>query len=303
MFIDLQSSFIGPIPTGSHWLVQLFADADQLNPVSSALITFQSNPQRIQWNFGQVPLSVANFSVLVGQTVFVKVSLENPSFVVLDSTTTSFPWAQSSADYIALIQQIPAAGSGLTATQATQLAEAHSATQVVVTTPTGETTVPLSDLLSLPTLDSLTLTEVTTGPTPDFASVELPNSAVGVIVRITTIGGGYAATSPDDGYFVPELAVARFFRGSDLVERIGIHTVSRFIYPIPGAWAYWTTTLFGGDLPPDMSVQVNFAAGNLGELFYTKLPWRELEEVVVGPGVLAFLISSEQNRETERWHL
>ena len=195
--------------------------------------------------------------------------LDTGAAIDTGSTTQVVDFATGIPNQIAL-QTFPT--GGLTTAQATQLQQTHDATQIVVTRPTGQTTVPLGQLFSMPTLDALTLTQVTTGPTPDFASVSLPNNAVGVIIRITSIGPGYAATSPDDSYFIPELAVARFFRGTDLVARIGIHTVSRFIYPIPGAWAEWTTTLFGGDLPPDMSVQVNFAAGNLGELFFTALP-------------------------------
>ena len=274
-WFSVSSDFIGPIATGSTWNLKLDTDPEFANLGlnfrgntvvgqqsfhlgDGQLFLFSSNPQQ-QW--------------IAGQTVHIEMILRDPSGVALDSGNTSAPWDPTAGLHQDVTQQISAqAGHGLTSAQATQLQQVHDQTQVVVTTPAGDQTVGLNQLLALPTLDALTLTEVTTGPTAGFASVELPNNAVGVIIRITSVGSGYAPTSPDDGWYIPELAVANFFRGSDLVARVGIHTVSRFIYPIPGAWAYWTTTLFGGDLPPDMSVQVTFAAGNLGQLFYTKLP-------------------------------
>lgn len=167
---------------------------------------------------------------------------------------------------------MPIPAGGLTAAQATQLQETHDQTQVHITTPTGINAFGLGQLFSMPTLDSLTLHEITSGPTSGFASAALPQGAIGLIVRITGLGAGYAATSPDDGWFKPELAVVNFFRGSDLVARVGIHTVSRFIYPLPGSWAEWVSTILGGTLPPDYSVQVSFSAGNLGRVFFTELP-------------------------------
>jgi hypothetical protein len=272
MFFDITSDFIGPFPTGTVWFIKYTADAEGANIVASQTLPATSNTRRIELDVRNGSVTFGNYAIPVGQNVHVITQLIQPGNVVVDSGATAIPWVQSSDDYRALLLQIPAAGTGLTATQSTQLQEAHDALQIPITTSTGVTTIKLSDLLSQAMLDALTLTEVTPGTPQPFAAQDLPNNAVGLIVRVTDLGPGYASMSPDDGWFRPELAVANFFRGTDLVARVGLHTASRFIYPLPGAWSEWASLLFGGTLPPDYSVQVTFAAGNLGRVFFTALP-------------------------------
>jgi len=279
MTIVPHTTFLGPLPAGSFWLISFFSDSDRTEEVFHLSRPWTANDPPIQLTVHNSPLIFGTGAVADGGTVYWDVQLWQGGTTVVDESNGSLTWQTTSGIYPAILQSIPAAGTGLTSTQADQLATAATASTdslealtIPITTPTGIQTPTLAQLLAMPTLDALTLEELTAGPTASFVSAELPNNAVGIIIRITSVPDGRVGLTPDSGYYRPELGVANFFRGSDLVVRAGIHTVSRFIYPLPGAWPWWSSFLFGGTLPPDYSIQVWFAEGVLGQVFLTKLP-------------------------------
>jgi hypothetical protein len=270
IFTNFQSDFIGPLPTGSRFGITVYADADATEPIVSWTVETTTNSCQLEPGRAIDGETFGSFAAVDGDTVYVQAQLIQFPSTIVDSSTVSFPWKANSRDFVVI--QHYNTGTGLSSAQAAQLARVDTATQVPVVTDTGTTDYPLSQVLSPVMLDTLTLVEITSGPTSGFVSSVLEQNVVGLICRVTNIDVGYAATSPDDGWYRPELAVINFFRGSDLVGRVGVHTVSRFIYPLPGSWAEWVTAFLGGTLPPDYSVQVTFATGNLGRVFYTKLP-------------------------------
>lgn len=280
MVIVPHTTFTGPLPTGSFWQISFFADADRTVGVFHVTRTWINNDPPIELTIHESPqITFETGSVADGQTIYWDAQLWQGGTTIVDESNGSLTWATTSTFYPAILQSMPQAGTGLTTTQATQLATAATASTdsldaltIPITTPTGIQTPTLAQLLAMPTLDALTLEELTAGPTAGFTSATLPNNAVGLIIRITSLPDGRVGLTPDSGYYRPELGVANFFRGSDLVVRIGIHTVSRFIYPLPGAWPWWSSFFLGGTLPPDYSIQVWFAAGVLGQVFLTKLP-------------------------------
>ena len=274
MTLQWVSSFVGPLPTGSFWDLSVFVDADatQLMTEEHFPTTTVFGQSLLGASFNNVVVLDSEFNLRDGDTATVRVQLHSPT-AILDQTTTTFTWSNT-AGMRQMVNQLLAShsGTGLTSTQSSQLTAINNATQVPITTSTGIQTVGLSQILAMPLLDTITLSEITSGPTSGFVGVTPAHSAPGIIVRVTNIGPGYAATSPGDSWYVPELAAVLFFRGSDIVARIGIHTVSRMIYPLPGAWEWWASLLFGGTLPPDYSIQVNFNNGILGRVFVMNLP-------------------------------
>lgn len=273
--IGWSSDFIGPLPSGSFWTVGAYLDSEVTNQWWGAVIP-TNTPSTTTMIPGAATPTLVNRSPAVnlrtGDTAWMHVELHSPT-ALLDSGTMSTTWDNSAGAHNDLVTQLQINhGTGLNSTQQAQLTRVDQATQIPITRPTGTTTVPLSQILAMPTLDALTLAEQTSGPTFGFVGVSVPNAAVGLIVRITTVGAGYVPTTPDSSWYPPDLAVINFFRGSDLVGRIGMHEVSRFVYPLPGAWEWWASLLFGGTIPPDYSIQVTFANGNAGRVYLTVLP-------------------------------
>ncbi len=289
MFVALQSSVIGPQPTGTHWLLDFFSDADATQRIAGAFVSWTGNPQTIEMTFHASPITVGQSTVVVGQNVFVRAQLTSPSAVVLDQTTASFTWSENARDYIALVQQMQPAGTGLSAAQATQLQQTHDAVvltpalsdllntlqesvKVVVNGAGGAIESTVGALFSGNLLDTLTLTELTDGPTGDPVSAAVTGGYFAIIVRISTVPPNLVLSTPAADYSRPDLAVLRVFRGEDVFLRRGIHETDYVVYPLPFSYGGVPLSPLLVGLPPDLTVDVQWAFGVEGQVFLMKFP-------------------------------
>jgi len=78
--------------------------------------------------------------------------------------------------------------------------------------------------------------------------------------------------TPDGDYWVKTLAVVRIFRGSDLWMRVPIHTSDKIV-PLTGeGFAAAVVEVLTNLWLLNMSVQVSFLEGVLGEVFLMHFP-------------------------------
>jgi hypothetical protein len=143
---------------------------------------------------------------------------------------------------------------------------------LVVQTASGPVTTTLSELFSRKALDTLTLEELTSGPTTDPVRASIGLWFYGVIVRVTEIPEDMVPKTPDEQWYFPDLAVLRIFRGVDLEFRRGIHTPT-FMQENPWQWGWGflnENPILG--VPPETTVAVDWRAGVSGQVFLQRLP-------------------------------
>ena len=272
LWIYLTSSFIGPLPAGSFFDLTFTEQSPSEEPAWTAHIPTVSpftTPQ-LGITFGTTLTNVNEFELRNGETTHITAVLNDGTGVV-DTGSADLTWDAVSG-VPALIMSQKYAG-GLTSGEAAQLSQVETNTTASITTPAGVQQIPLAQLLSVISLDALTLGEVTSGPQTGFVGHTLVSGTTGVLVRITNIPGNFYSTTPDDGWYPQDLAVVRVYRGTDLIERIPIHTVSQWIKPIPGVWTNLPDLPVTVELlPPDMSIQVYFATGVYGRIYIDTLP-------------------------------
>lgn len=282
--VGWSSDFIGPLPEGSLISLTISTDAEGSNVVG-----FVSKPTNL--NHGTINLyqsprestttESGTYGYTEGGSVYVLAQLSEPGSV-LDSGSTTATWSNTVglAGELRIIQQdVQSASTGLTTTQATQLSNIDTRTQNVLgdTTPTitdtaGAHPYTLAELFSGKALDTLTLTELSPGPTSDPVTSDISGWYFGVIVRIATIPDHLQPLTPASDWYPPDLAVLRVFRGTDMEERFGIHTPSLFhpFHGLYGGVVLNETLLFG--VPPLTSIEVDWAPGVSGQVFLMLFP-------------------------------
>lgn len=255
--IGFSSSFIGPLPSGSAFVGQLYATPEPT--LLSVAYDFRVPTTVTQGHVTLgIPAQGEGFSIHTdailkeGADAHLTVELQQPGSVVIDSGTITGTW-QPTTQILNQPRQTTG-GGGLTSEQALQLSETHASTA-------------LSQLV-----DNLTLVSIGTAPPGGFVGSALPDTVFGVIVRITEVPPELLPNTPDGDYWVPSLAVVRIFRGTDLWKRIPIHTSTKIVglldESIVAAVAVATATLW----LLNMSVQVSFRAGVAGQVFLMRFP-------------------------------
>lgn len=168
---------------------------------------------------------------------------------------------------------------GLTAPQATQLsnaaADSNAALAGLSTTITvGGVAVPatLAQLFGGHFLDSLTTVDLSGGVVCTPVDVTLVGAPFGVIIRATTVPDFYPFTAPGDNWTPLDLAVVEFVRGTDVLQRFGLHTKTHMTYPLPGVLLPLGTQLDINLLPPDYHVKVWWGNGVCGQVLGMQLP-------------------------------
>lgn len=179
------------------------------------------------------------------------------------------------ADILNRLQQMQVT-PGITPAQTTTLLDTTSnildGITATITTATGAVTHSVGEILSGQTLDTLTLFEVTSGPTGDPVDSDFTDFFYGVIIRCTTIPDWLSPTTPDNQWYRPDLAVCTIIRGTDIEFREGIHTPT---WMKPRPWQYGSsilneTLLFG--VPPALHITVNWALGVEGRVYLMRFP-------------------------------
>lgn len=272
MFFDITTDFIGPFPTGTVWFIKYTADAEGNNIVASQTIPATSATRRIELDVRNGGVSFGNYAIPVGQNVHVITQLIQPGNVVVDSGATAIPWVNSSDDYRALLLQIPAAGTGLTTTQADQLTQIVNNTTSTKEDTSGPISVPISELLQVQSINTLLASEITSGPQPGFVASDIGEFCWGVLVKIASLGPNDVPLTPDGDWFVRDLAVVRIFRDSELFIRAPIHTTSKIVDLHPDKASFLIRAIESELWPDTMTVQVNFADGITGQVFLLILP-------------------------------
>ena len=280
--IQLQSDFIGPLPSGSFWTVDFYATETSELPFFHVLFFTQSNI------IGTTPFVPESDKIqqtptqdwpVDGSSIKIVGTLSDGNHIQ-DEDSTTITWSDTAGlGKQAYVNALQGRGTGLTEGQANQLAAVDTRTQAVlgddppvITTPDGAETFTIPALLSGKTLDMLTTTEVSSGPGPGPFASSLENWFFGVIVRVTSLPEWLTPATPAQDWYYPDLAVLRVFRGTDVEERYGIHTVS-FMHPFHGLYAgvlLNETLLFPN--PPDSSIEVEFLDGVEGQVFLLRFP-------------------------------
>lgn len=146
--VDLDSDFIGPLPSGSFWLVWVATTDDPEDPIQSALIPTTSNAKSFVFGRDGLlgdPLIPATLDFAHGNTVSITASLQSPT-AVLDEGTTTVTWDMASGVPFVLQEAIGAA-AGLSVDQEAQLEEID---RVVHMDLGGLGRIGLSELVGLP---------------------------------------------------------------------------------------------------------------------------------------------------------
>lgn len=116
--------------------------------------------------------------------------------------------------------------------------------------------------------------DISGGSTGDQIDADLSlNFLYGLQLVIDAYPEDWKWRTPDHAWSLKDLATIRFFRGSDLVARFGVHTTSFNVEPIPGALAIvggGITTAYW--LPPESHVVVDFYPGVSGTLYEQRWP-------------------------------
>lgn len=253
--IQLQSDFIGPFPSGTHWDINIGVQTADQAPNMSFTIQATGNPTitRLPVNFVQLGALNTQWPT-DGTAVKVQVTLIDGSNNVIDEDIKDATWTGTQAVPEQLRQTSTGGGSGLTPTQALQLEQTHAATWV--------------DQL----VDALTTTPLAGDPNTGFVGINLRTPVFGVIVRMTQIAAGLEPDTPDGDYWVKTLAVVRVYRGQDLWVRAPIHTSSKLVNLWTEGLYMGLTGLVGDSWLGDLSLQVTFLPGCNGNVILMHVP-------------------------------
>lgn len=280
--LQLSSNFIGPFPSDSQWHLDINLDADFVKPFLS--FTHPCTGPIIQLNMfidktwaeqrkGWTPIE--------DRIVVVEARITTNTGTIDSGTNTTLHWdGQTGLSYLIEAQSgtTPVEGGftesdrqllSATEQRSTILGEVG---QLVVKTASGPVPTTLSELFSRPLLDTLTLDELTTGPTCDPVRVRVADWYFGVIVRVTTVADGLVPKTPDGSWYFPDLAVLRIFRGADLEYRRGIHETS-FMVEKPWQWGWQVLNVarfFG--VAADYTIAVDWREGCCGQVFLQRFP-------------------------------
>lgn len=235
---------------------------------------FMSQPRSTGINYGPEPMPVVGEQVtlefeitdglVIGQVAQTTVQwnptfgLGNQAYLIAQSGTASGGFTQGDRDL-------------LTATERRSQTIGEPA-DLTIRTASGPISSTLAQIFSRQALDTLTLAEITTGPTPDPVRALISEWWWGIIIRVTTIPEDMVPRTPDEQWYFPDLAVLRIFRGTDLEYRRGIHTPT-FMQEQPWQWGWNilnTVPVLG--VPPETTIAVDWRLGCAGQVFLQRFP-------------------------------
>lgn len=254
--LNLQSDFIGPLPSGTKFVIDVGATGSEgIQAIHQVVPTQLPFTSTILADPAAQGLILGPATYEDGRPITVSAVLRDPSDVAIDGGSQTGTWNNTRGLQVFLPEYTEGGGgTGLTPIQAQQLDETHAST--------------------FPTelVDELTLTELTSGPSGGFVDAALPNAIFGVIVRIATVPPDLHVGTPDGNYWTRTLAVVRIYRGSDLWMRVPIHTSSKIVPLFGDVITAAVTTLTRTVWIIDMSVQVSFLEGVTGRVYLMRFP-------------------------------
>jgi hypothetical protein len=302
--ITLISDFVGPLPTGSQFEVDMATDAEFQSLVNRVVVPTNTTALRFPLNtFSNGTLYLPDVVLQPGATVRVRAQLTTPTSGVIDSGVTAAPvtW-DPNAMLWQVIQAQGSTGGGLTTDQAAQLQRTDQNTQemdvnwqqyTAVTLPSLQTTLQsiidgitttigegasqlvatIGQRLAVVTQDFFQPYDVSGGETCDPVRFDASFARItGVTLLITQHPPEFRLVTPDGGWTFRDFAVLSFVRGGSLLERHGIHTLSYTVSPLPASIAVWNTGLELDILPGDYHINVDWAPGVCGRVVGEVLP-------------------------------
>ncbi len=282
LFTLVTTDLVGPLPTDLSWHVTVTAIPSEDVLLQQVLTAGDRGASdMIGWQRPAGEIGLIEHTAPSGTAIAVQVVAHSTEFGTIDTgEATRFVWEPTAAAW-ALTSKVleTSAGGGLTAEQAAQLADTERRTQtlgepvdLVLSTASGIVTSTLAQIFSRQTLDQLTLSEVTSGPTCEPVRALVSSWATAAIVRVTTIGEDLTPRTPDADWYFPDLAVLRIFRGGDLQYRRGIHTPTFMVdQPWQWSWQFLNQLQVLGN-PPDITIAVDWRPGCCGQVFLMSLP-------------------------------
>jgi len=281
IYTNFQSDFVGPLPADTHWNLKISTDPEGNFVVLSDQV--DANLSRdlfgYHWLSSQTFLNVPLAQPVNQTDVHILAELET-STGVIDSGTKTVKWDPVTGVPWQLWERTNAlASGGFTAADRAQLQTTELRTQVlgipsdlVLEGPSGPIPTSLAKLFSRRTLDRMTLSEATAGPTCQPVRFTVGIWFFGIIVRVTTIPPELVPKTPDHEWYFPDLAVLRIFRGADCEYRRGIHTPT-FMQERPWQWGmpFLQDNALGAP-PPDTTIAVDWRDGVCGQVFVQNLP-------------------------------
>ena len=110
-----------------------------------------------------------------------------------------------------------------------------SAVTATLTGAAGAISKTLGDLFSGKLLDLITEFDLGTACAPDTINVGLGGGTFfGLQMNCTSYADWYAFTGDADDYTIQALGVLQIFRGGSSILRVGLHTTTHTVYPLPG---------------------------------------------------------------------
>lgn len=251
-----QSDFIGPLPSGTVWRVLVAPDLEPTHGTATLEMQLPATSVSLGAQFQPIGQDARNVwrsleIVADGTTAHVLVELVQPGEVVIDSGTASGPWQSTAA---LQLQPTTNSSGGFTDADRTVAAQTNFSS------------------FTEKTYDSLTLTELTSGPSGGPVNAVLDNPTFGVIVRLANVPAELQPQTPDGDYWVTTLAVVRIFRGADLMMRVPIHTSSKIVNLYTDFILAAVTQALATQWILNLSVQVTFHTGVTGQVFLQRFP-------------------------------
>lgn len=252
---QLHAGVPSPLPSTATWDVEVLAGDNQYRVFGVRFIS-TSNPTLITpfvapvTSNGQNNLTAAPDQT--GAHVYVTLQEEGGG-AAQASGDIPVTW-DTTAGMVNVLQHQVATGGGLTTEQAQQVQETWQSTAQVIAV---DSTLPASAGIA---------------PPGGVISAQLPVPCFGLIVRITQLPPEITLNTPDGNYAVPSLAVATFFRGSDLWMRVPVHTSSKLIPLFGDVITAAVATAIAATWLLNMSYQVHFREGVAGEVIEMRFP-------------------------------
>lgn len=264
--LQLLSDFVGPLPTGSKWVVEVDNPGDE----GGQLLHYETQTQvPIQMIILDAPqnsgaVNTPARSAKDGDTVNIHVQLQTPTSTIDEGSTTGVWTATQGIGTLVVTQHLDALQNSFTTSDRTTaqttltntntqqiewdnytgvtlpslndlLGQIFGAVQVFITQATGTVQWTLGQLFSGRTFDLLAPFDLGSACDPETIERDLGGGTFfGVQIEATTVPDWYAFTGPGDAYSQQVLFEVAITRGGNVIYSKGVHERTHMIYPLPG---------------------------------------------------------------------
>lgn len=265
--VSLQSDFIGPLPTGSFWRVNILQTPDTSDIIWQQNITAGSTFTNLTVGYtGTKPFTSTQWMVPEATNVYVQVQLNPPTGTALDSGSATVQWSSTRDAWYLEKLKIEAVPQGLTSPQAALLAADHAAINPpLVATDGTPITGAVGDVIVRPSLKFLgidTSTHVLTGsgtlPVPSLLGVQ---TGWGLVLDVITVPPGASFKSGYVRSFHPRVAqFLALWPAAHSAEAMVLQELRLHLEHYTWLWEYAFTSAVAYWIEPGWSVQARFVS-------------------------------------------